>query len=102
MKEGFIMAMTKFSDIKYIEGFKTWLEFWYADKKAIINCMFYNMQADIDAGYNPIGDCIKRQLSEISNHQNSINNQLDKFVLMDEKQIEKYCYFDLLKRGVID
>ena len=96
------MAMTKISDIKYIDSFETWFEFWYSDKKAIITCMFHNMQSDIDAGYNPMGDCIKRQLSDISNYEYSINEQLDKFVSMDEKQIEKYCYFDLLKRGVID
>ena len=95
------MAMAKFSDIKYMD-YDSWFEFWYMDKKEILSCMHRNMAADIDAGYNPMGKSIRSQIDTIREYENSINAQLDKFVSMDEKQVEKWCYYDCLKRGAID
>ena len=95
--------MIKFSDIKYFgnDG-ETWFDIWYSDKKSMLNIMFHNMQSDLNNGYNPLGDCIKRQLQDIERYQQNINDTLDKFTEMnDDSKIERYCYHDLLKRGVI-
>ena len=72
------------------------------DIKCIISTMHRNMSADIDAGYNPAGACIRRQLADIEAYTDKWNNELDKIALMDENKINRYCYTQLVKRGAID
>lgn len=95
------MTMTHFDDIKYTD-YKSWFEMWYIDKKSMYNTMIKNCLSDINNGYNIHGNCIMKQWQDISNYAKSINDTLDKFVSMNVKQIEKYCYFDLLEHGAID
>ena len=93
--------MTHFSDIKYMD-YESWFECWYSDSKNILAIMYSNMNSDIKAGYDVMGNTIKKELQEIEEYRAYINNTLDKFVSMDEKQIEKYCYFECLKKGCIE
>lgn len=75
---------------------------WIIDKKAIVATMYRNLQADIDAGYNPIGNCIKRQREEISAYEKDIDNSLELFKSMPETDINKWCFYDMVKRGIIE
>lgn len=93
--------MTKFSDVKYLDT--TWFEMWYSDKKNILSILYHNLNADINAGYNPLGNCIRGQREAIVNYEKSINDTLDMFTNMnDNGKIERWCYHDLLKCGAIE
>lgn len=41
-----------------------WFQIWMDDKESIISTMVKNMSADLNAGYNYFGECIKRQRRE--------------------------------------
>ena len=86
---------------KYSDNKGEWFEMWYDDKKWIISIMYRNMASDLDNGYNPLGKAIREQKIMIDNYEQDINNTLDKFSTMDEKQVDKWCFYDLLKRGAI-
>ena len=60
-----------------------------------------NMKADIDAGYDPMGGCIRRQQEEIMERQSKFNIQMDAFKEMNDAKVNRWCYYDLKKRGVI-
>ena len=76
-----------------------WFEIWYEDKKAMIATMYKNMAADLDVGYDPFGASIIRQRNEIAEYQKEIDDALDTFKTMDDTKINKWCFFDLIKRG---
>lgn len=79
-----------------------WFDLWLADKKAMIATMRQNMCDDINAGYNPNGECIKKQREEITQYEFLMNNELSSFVNMSDREVNRYCYYDMLKRGVIE
>lgn len=78
-----------------------WFNLWFNDKQSIIETMVRNMQADLDAGYNPEGHCIRKQRVDIEEYQIKFDRQLDSFKTMDDKAVERWCYYDLKKRGAI-
>lgn len=78
-----------------------WFDIWFEDKQMMVEVMHRNMSADLDAGYNPLGDSITRQRHMIKNYIQDYNNQMDKFKEMTEQQVQHWCYYDLKKRGVI-
>jgi hypothetical protein len=59
------------------------------------------MQSDLNAGYNPLGNSIKMQLAEIESYRASIDSKLEEFAKMDEKSVNRWCYYDLKRRGAI-
>lgn len=74
---------------------------WYEDKKSITLTMYRNMQADLECGYNPFGDCIRRQREDIARYEAEIDHSLETFKTMTEEQINHWCFYDLLYRGAI-
>ena len=78
-----------------------WFEMWFSDKKYIVETMVKNMQADLNAGYNYFGNSISGQRKAIDEYKTEFDWQLDAFVKMDVKQVERWCYYDLKKRGAI-
>lgn len=93
--------MSRFTDIKYMNT--TWFEMWKSDKISMIETMLKNVHADLECGYNYFGNCIQNQLKTIRDYQNKFNATLDKFTeFNDDSKIERYCYHDLIKRGVIE
>ena len=79
-----------------------WFELWYADCKGMIHTMHRNMVADLDAGYDPMGRCIKEQRTMISVYCERLENSLEMFKAMTDEQVNRWCFYDLKKRGVID
>lgn len=78
-----------------------WFEMWFADKQSILETMIRNMAADLDAGYNYFGDCIRRQREEIDRYKRQMDDEIELFKTMDEKQVGRWCYYDMKKRGAI-
>ena len=78
-----------------------WFELWFCDKQCMINCMIRNMQADLDAGYDYFGNSIVKQRQEIETYKAEFDAQMLKFVDMTDEKVQRWCYYDMKKRGVI-
>lgn len=78
-----------------------WFEIWFQDKESMLETMVRNMTADLNAGYNYFGNCIKQQRETINEYRNQFDHQMDEFKLMDDAKVNRWCYYDLKKRGVI-
>lgn len=79
-----------------------YFEIWLADKQSMLNTMVRNMQADLQAGYNPHGKSITDQQLMIAEYQYRFDEQFAELQAMeDEKRIQRICKMDLLKRGAI-
>lgn len=78
-----------------------WQEIFIADKESMIDTMFINLTADIEAGYNPNGACVRAQREAIEAYKEQFKAELDALALMDNAKAERWCYYNLKKRGVI-
>lgn len=78
-----------------------WFDIWFEDKCSIIDTMFRNMFADLDAGYDPQGHCIRKQVVDIEEYRMNFDRQVDRFKTMEDKAVDRWCYYDMKKRGVI-
>lgn len=78
-----------------------WFEIWFDDAISVIDTMHRNMIADIEAGYDPQGHCIRKQIVEIEEKQAQFSRQMDMFKCMEDSKVNRWCYYDLKKRGAI-
>ena len=78
-----------------------WFELWYQDKQDILNCMVRNMASDLDAGYDYFGNSIQKQLKEIDEYKKQFDAEMDKFYEMDDAKVQRWCYYNMKKRGAI-
>ena len=81
---------------------KDWFELWNADKQSILETMIRNLHADLEAGYNFRGNCVQRQLNDITSYQLRYNAEMDGFKAMTEDEVNRWCFYDLKKRGAIE
>lgn len=77
-----------------------YVEMWISDKQSIISIMISNMNDDINAGYNPTGNIIKRELEEISAYREKYDAEI--LALADRKNPNYWCYLDMVRRGAIE
>ena len=79
-----------------------WFDLWLSDKKNMVNTMFRNIAADLDAGYDPMGESIKRARRELRAYEARFEMELDAFKGMSDNDVNRWCYYDMVKRGAID
>lgn len=79
-----------------------WFEIWFEDKKAMLSTMFRNMAADLEAGYNVMGNSIRRQREDIDAYQAKFDAEMDEFKKLEYADVNRWCFYDLKKRGVIE
>lgn len=79
-----------------------WFEIWFEDKTSILNTMVKNMQADLNAGYDYFGTSITKQRQIIDTYKQQFDAELDSFKSMDDKQVNRWCFYDMKKRGAIE
>ena len=79
-----------------------YFKLWYEDKRSILETMNRNMYADIDVGYDINGDNIKSQLKAIDDYSIDINRHLSQFSTMTDKEVQRWCKYDMIRRGVIE
>ena len=79
-----------------------WFDIWFDDKKSMIDTMARNMAADLAAGYNYYGNSIQKQIAVIDAYKNQFDREMDAFKTMDEKQVNRWCFYDMKKRGAIE
>lgn len=79
-----------------------WFELWMQDKESIYNTMKRNMQADLEAGYDPNGAAITTQRNMIADYMRDIVERVDFFVnLPNQSAVNRWCYNDMKRRGII-
>lgn len=79
-----------------------WFDIWFEDRKCILDIMIRNMLSDLDNGYDYYGKSIREQREMIDAYKAETDRALDMFKDMDENQVDRWCFYDLKKRGVID
>lgn len=79
-----------------------WQSMWIDDKQSMIAIMYGNLHSDLDAGYNPLGDAVKRQLDDIRDYVARYEQELMKLADMDNVHAERWCKFDLIRRGATE
>lgn len=90
------MARTRISDSD------RWFDMWQDDRECMLSTMIRNMAADLNAGYDYFGRCITNQREEIENYKKETESAFDLFKSMTEEQVNRWCFYDLKKRGVIE
>lgn len=85
-----------------IIGNETWFDMWYSDKQNMLDTMIRNMQADLDCGYDYFGKSITSQRDMIDEYKKNFDAQMDKFKEMEDNVVNRWCYYDMKKRGVIE
>ena len=90
------MARTRISDSD------RWFDMWQDDRECMLSTMIRNMAADLNAGYDYFGRCIVNQRKEIENYKKETELAFDNFKAMTETQVNRWCFYDLKKRGVIE
>ena len=78
-----------------------WFELWKADREGMLDTMIRNMKADLDAGYNYFGNCIKGQRENIERFKAEFDADLDKLGEMEPNRVQHWCYIRLIKLGAI-
>lgn len=78
-----------------------WFEIWYEDKVSMIDIMTRNMASDLACGYDYFGNSITKQREMLEKYKEDFDNTLDSFKFMEEKQVNRWCYYDMKKRGAI-
>ena len=79
-----------------------WFEIWQDDKESILEIMISNMVSDLNAGYNYFGKSIQQQIVDIDNYKKQFDSEMDKFKSMSDDEVDRWCFYDLKKRGAID
>lgn len=79
-----------------------WFDLWYEDKQGMIATMARNMAADLAAGYDYFGNSIAKQRDEITRYKAQFDAEMDAFKTMDETAVNRWCFYDLKKRGAIE
>ena len=88
------MAKTKYTD--------DWFEMWHLDKEVILNTMVRNMTADLQCGYDYFGKSITAQREAIETYKAQFDAEVMSFAEKTDEQRNKWCYYDMLRRGVIE
>ena len=78
-----------------------WFDVWFEDRESILNTMVRNMTSDLNAGYDYFGQSITKQKQEIAEYKVQTDKTLDMFKDMDEKAVNRWCFYELKKHGAI-
>lgn len=78
-----------------------WFSVWQDDKESILQTMISNMASDLNAGYDYFGKSIIEQRKTIEAYKKEIDDTFDLFKTMEDKEVNRWCFYDLKKRGAI-
>ena len=78
-----------------------WFDVWFEDRESILSTMVRNMASDLNAGYDYFGQSITKQKQEIAEYKAQTDKTLDMFKDMDEKAVNRWCFYELKKNGAI-
>ena len=92
--------MSRVTDRKVTDK-ENWERLWIDDKLSIIETMKRNLCSDILAGYDLLGMNIQRQIIEIKEYESEYEMQIEDFGYMTVEEVDRWCYYDLKRRGAI-
>ena len=75
---------------------------WVEDKQSILGCMISNMTSDLEAGYDYFGKSIKEQRGMIDAYKYQMDSEMEYLKTLTDKQAQRWCKIDLVKRGAIE
>lgn len=78
-----------------------WFDVWFEDRESILNTMVRNMTSDLNAGYDYFGQSITKQKQEIAEYKAQTDKTFNMFKDMDEKAVNRWCFYELKKHGAI-
>lgn len=78
-----------------------WFEMYMEDNKSLLQTMVRNMTSDLSAGYDYFGKSIVGQRQEIEQFKRRLDDTLDMFKAMDEAAVQRWCFYELVKKGAI-
>ena len=78
-----------------------WFEMYCDDCDCIIRIMYKNMNSDLECGYDPLGKSITEQREMIDDYIKKYHDNLDMFKTMPEADVNRWCYYELKKKGAI-
>lgn len=78
-----------------------WVDVWQDDKESMLQTMINNMASDLNAGYDYFGKSIVKQRKAIEAYRKEIDDTFDLFKTMEDKEVNRWCFYDLKKRGAI-
>lgn len=78
-----------------------WFDIWCEDYESLIETAVRNIQSDLAAGYNPHGQSIMQSNETLKEFKVRYAQGLETFKTMDDKAVDRWCYYDLKKRGAI-
>lgn len=97
-KGGFL----KVGSVAHLRDSDNWFDIWFSDKQSMLEVMNSNMLSDLAAGYSPDGSAIRSQRETIDNYRRVFESEVDSFKAMTEPEVNRWCFYDMKKRGVIE
>lgn len=79
-----------------------WFNMWFEDKETIIDTMVRNMTADLDAGYDYFGTSMIKERAELEEYKRKFDAEIEKLKTMSNDEANRWCFYDMKKRGVIE
>ena len=79
-----------------------WFDVWFDDRTSILNTMVRNMASDLSNGYDYFGASIMAEKKAIDSYKEETDRTLDMFKAMDDSAVNRWCFYDLKKRGAIE
>lgn len=78
-----------------------WFDVWIEERCSMQETMLRNMHADIDAGWSFWGECVQKQMNDLDKLVEDYEKTMDMFKTMEDKDVNRWCFYDLKKRGAI-
>lgn len=79
-----------------------WRKMWDSDKRGMIDTMRRNIASDITAGYSLNGKTVRNQIVQILDYEEEYKHSCEVLDSIGEKAANKWCFYDMKRRGVIE
>lgn len=84
-----------------ITDLSDWFPLWHEDKQSILDTMVKNLQADLNAGYDYLGNSATSQRQAIDAYKDQMDEEMKAFRTMTGSQVSHWCFYDMKRRGAI-
>ncbi len=82
-------------------GRTDWFDVWCADWEGLIETQARNIQSEIEAGWKYKSARVQNEIRILNEFNGEYKMNLGRFGGMTDEEVNRYCYYDLLRRGAI-
>lgn len=79
-----------------------WFTIWEEDRRWIHATMLENLASDLNNGYSEQGNSVKKQRADIDAYEARTDECYEMFKKMTDIEVNRWCFYDLKKRGAIE